>query len=188
MPPEEITTLVAFFKALAHESRLRLIGLIADRERSVEELATLLDLKAPTISHHLARLRDVGLVELRTEGTTHHYRLAPHRLEQLSKEVLAPGTLEQATASIEPMAWEDKVRGTFMEGERIKQLPASRKKRRVLLDWLVERFEHDREYTELQVNEVLLVHHWDSAMLRREMVECGLLSRSRSIYRRPRPV
>ena len=60
---EETETLLAFFKALAHESRLRMVGLLAEQERSVDELATLLALKPPTISHHLARLRGVGLVE-----------------------------------------------------------------------------------------------------------------------------
>jgi DNA-binding transcriptional ArsR family regulator len=37
-------TLLAFFKALADESRLRIVGLLAQGERSVQELATLLDL------------------------------------------------------------------------------------------------------------------------------------------------
>lgn len=186
MPPEDLHTLVTFFKALAHESRLRLVGLIAQQERSVEKLATLLGLKTPTVSHHLASLKGVGLVTMRAEGTTHLYRLAPERLEQLSKEVLAPGALAQVTQPARPMAWADKVRGTFTDGERITQLPTSRKKRRVLLDWLVEDFGFDREYTELEVNAVLKVRHPDCATLRREMVGCGLLHRTRSIYHRPR--
>ena len=52
-----------FFKALADASRLRLVGLLAGAEHSVDELATLLDLRAPTVSHPLARLRAAGLPE-----------------------------------------------------------------------------------------------------------------------------
>ncbi|MCE9523689.1 MAG: metalloregulator ArsR/SmtB family transcription factor, partial [Alphaproteobacteria bacterium] len=63
--------LLNFFKALAHESRLRLIGFVAEREHSVQELATRMALKEPTVSHHLALLREVGLVSLRQDGTTH---------------------------------------------------------------------------------------------------------------------
>lgn len=58
-------------KALADASRLKILGLLASRECSVEELATLLDLKAPTVSHHLARLRDAELVSMRGQGNSH---------------------------------------------------------------------------------------------------------------------
>ena len=54
-------TLLAFFKAMANESRLRIVGLIAERERSVQELADLLGLKEPTVSHHLSALKALGL-------------------------------------------------------------------------------------------------------------------------------
>ncbi len=181
---EETETLLAFFKALAHESRLRMVGLLAEQERSVDELATLLALKPPTISHHLARLRGVGLVEVRAEGTTRHYRLVPGRLEALSKEVLAPGTLERATGTIAPRAWEDKVLDTFLDGSRLRSIPSSRKKRSVILDWLVKQFEPGRSYTEVEVNRIVKAHHPDSATLRRELVGAGLMTRERSVYQR----
>jgi len=40
---------------------LKIIGLLAQRSYSVEELAALLDLKAPTVSHHLSKLAQAGL-------------------------------------------------------------------------------------------------------------------------------
>ncbi|GCE21437.1 ArsR/SmtB family transcription factor [Dictyobacter kobayashii] len=46
-----------FLKLLADRNRLKLLGLLANREQSVEELAAQLQLKAPTVSHHLARLK-----------------------------------------------------------------------------------------------------------------------------------
>ncbi len=187
MPPEEIDTLLQFFKALADRSRLQLVGLLAERERSVDELATLLGLKPPTVSHHLSRLKRVGLVDVRSEGTTRHYRLVTERLESLSKEVLAPGTLERATETVQPMAWEDKVLRTYVEDGKLKQIPTSRKKRQVVLDWLIQDFETGRTYTELEVNQVLLARHWDSATLRRELVGCGHFQRERSVYTRVDP-
>ena len=45
MSETDLATLLAFFKAMANESRLRIIGLLAERERSVQELAELLGLK-----------------------------------------------------------------------------------------------------------------------------------------------
>ena len=67
--------LVVFFKALADANRLKIVGLLARREYSVEELAALLNLKAPTISHHLSKLAEAGLVSARAEGYYSIYRL-----------------------------------------------------------------------------------------------------------------
>ena len=69
--------LLQFFKALAHESRLKLLGLVAQREHSVQELAALVGLKEPTVSHHLAMLKNLGLVSQRQDANTHWYALEP---------------------------------------------------------------------------------------------------------------
>ena len=56
--------LVIFFKALADSNRLKIVGLLAEKSYSVEELAELLKLKASTVSHHLARLVGVRVQQL----------------------------------------------------------------------------------------------------------------------------
>lgn len=60
MGPDEFQTLLRFFKALANESRLKMVGLLAGRECSVEELAAFLQLKEPTVSHHLSILKELN--------------------------------------------------------------------------------------------------------------------------------
>ena len=47
-----------------------MVGFLAVRDRSVQEFANLLKLKEPTVSHHLAVLREIGLVTARADGTT----------------------------------------------------------------------------------------------------------------------
>jgi DNA-binding transcriptional ArsR family regulator len=64
-----------FLKALAHETRLTLLCLLAERERSVTELENLLSLRQPAVSQQLARLRLDGLVATRREGKVIYYRL-----------------------------------------------------------------------------------------------------------------
>lgn len=65
-----------FLKALSHENRLLLLCLLAEKERSVSELEAILNLRQPTISQQLARLRLDGLVNARREGKAIHYSLA----------------------------------------------------------------------------------------------------------------
>jgi len=71
MGEEEQQAALQFFRALADESRLKIVGLLANGERGVDELADALKLRAPTVSHHLAKLREAGLVRMRAEGTVH---------------------------------------------------------------------------------------------------------------------
>jgi DNA-binding transcriptional ArsR family regulator len=63
-------------KALAHESRLTILSILSDGERSVTELEHLLALRQPTVSQQLARLRTDGLVSFRRDGKTVYYSLA----------------------------------------------------------------------------------------------------------------
>ena len=66
----------AFLKALAHESRLMILCILSQGEKSVGDLEELLALRQPTVSQQLARLRADGLVEPRREGKTIYYRIA----------------------------------------------------------------------------------------------------------------
>ena len=173
---------VSFFRSLADENRLRLLGILAGRECGVEELAAMLDLRAPTVSHHLAHLRSLGLVQMRPEGTTHLYRLDVPTLRRLCREVLAPEKIVTFGDDVAADAWEREVLGNFFVGERLKEIPASPKKRRVILKWLATRFAAGERYPEARVNEILQRHHPDFAALRRYLVDEGLMAREHSIY------
>lgn len=63
-------------KALAHESRLLILCLLAEGEKSVTALEELLTLPQPTVSQQLARLRFDRLVRTRRDGRTIYYSLA----------------------------------------------------------------------------------------------------------------
>ena len=71
-----------FLKALAHESRLVILCLLAERERSVTELEELLSLRQTTVSQQLARLRLDHLVVARRDGKTVYYSLADDGVKQ----------------------------------------------------------------------------------------------------------
>jgi DNA-binding transcriptional ArsR family regulator len=72
-----------FLKALAHETRLLLLCYLAEKERSVTELESVLSLRQPTVSQQLARLRLDGLVTTRRDGKTIYYSIADERLHRV---------------------------------------------------------------------------------------------------------
>ena len=187
MESQAFQTLVQFLKVLAHESRLKLLGLLADREHSVGELAELLDLKEPTVSHHLAKLQELDLVQMRAEGTIHRYRLKVETLQRLSRDLFTPEQVASIAENVVGEAWERKVLQTYLVGGQLTKIPDTRKKRDVILNWLVTHFEEGVRYPEAQVNAIIKRYHPDTATLRRELVGNKLMQRENGVYWRVSP-
>jgi DNA-binding transcriptional ArsR family regulator len=79
----------AIFEVLAEDSRRRILDLLAEEERPVGELVTLLSLSQPAVSKHLKVLREAGLVQSRTDAQRRIYRVNPEPLRAVD-EWLAP--------------------------------------------------------------------------------------------------
>jgi hypothetical protein len=182
MTETEVTSLLRFFKALAHESRLRLLGFVAQRERSVQELAGLLGLSEPTTSHHLALLYQAGLVSLRVEGNLHWYGFEPAKLAPLAKSLLARQDVARWSGAARIDAPDRLIQNYLEPDGRLRLIPAARKKRYPVLAWLAMHFDADRRYREAEVNQILQTRHWDSATLRRELIGYKMLARDQGVY------
>ena len=189
MTDTDLATLLAFFKAMANESRLRIVGLLAERERSVQEIAELLELREPTVSHHLAALKALGLVSARPEGVTRWHALRLETLTALNRGLLDQKGVDALSREVGGRhgGWEAKVVASYCDPQgRLTAIPASRRKRQIVLRWLAEAFEEGRRHPEAEVNEMLQRRHWDCATLRRELVGYGMLGREAGVYwRRP---
>ena len=72
----------------------------------------------------------------------------------------------------------------FFRNGRLETIPAGRDRRQALLEHVADRFDPGRGYAEDEVNRILQGVHADHAMLRRYLVDAGLLRRDRGIYRR----
>lgn len=173
--------MLAFFKALANESRLRIVGLLLNRPHHVKELAAELQLKEPTVCHHLACLADVGLVEMAAKGNAHYYSLRDQELRRLGRTIFGQRS-PIATATQNPQDWNSRVLSNYLEDETLKTIPASRRKRWAVLKWLAEKFAPGRRYREAEVNQLIQRHYWDSATLRRELIGYRMLNRAGGLY------
>lgn len=171
-------TLVAFFKVLADANRLKIVGLLAGQPYTVEQLAALLGVGSPTVSHHLRKLAGVGLVEAKAEGYYSVYSLRPETLHDQAKALLGEDSFSELVDGVDLSAFDRKVLATFTdEGGAITAFPAQQKKYVVLLRHLLSAFEPGVRYPEREVNERLSRFHADTARLRRSLVEHGLMAR-----------
>lgn len=175
---ERAETLLNFFKALADANRLKIVGLLARQELSVEQLAAILDLRPSTVSHHLARLAELGLVSARAESYYNIYRLETNVLESLAQELLSGEVLQEVAADVDLDAYDARVVKNYtLPDGRLKTLPTQLKKMQAILRYVAQAFEPGVRYSEKQVNDILGRFHEDVASLRRELVEAGMMAR-----------
>ena len=172
--------LLSFFKALSDANRLKIAGLLAQKEASVEELAAMLDVSASTVSHHLSKLAEIGLVTARADGYYNIYRLETRNLEHMARQLLAEDTLPEVAKELDRKAYDRKVLNSYLnEDGSIRQLPTQQRKLKVILEYIVARFEFDKAYSEKEVNAVIGALHEDISGLRRDMISMGYLDRER---------
>jgi hypothetical protein len=179
----ELTAKAELFKALGHPVRLLILNLVRLRPRHGEELAAILNLNPATISHHLALLTQAGLLISRKDQYYQTFSLASGALEQTLAEIVRLSPTD-STLGVEEDAYRNKVLQTFFRRGRLTGIPAQLKKRQIILEKIAQEFEPEREYSEREVNLILLDFHDDVASLRRGLVENRLLARQEGIYRR----
>lgn len=178
MDEPQTQELLGFFKALADLNRLKIVGLLSQQPCSVEQLAALLDISVSTTSHHLARLAEAGLVSARTDGHYYIYSLQTEVLHQMAQRLLQGENLPRLSENVDVEAYDRKVLDAFTTSDgRIKAFPTQEKKLLVILRYAVKAFETGQHYSEKQVNEILSRYNEDTAWLRRNLVEYGLMAR-----------
>jgi len=94
-------TSVEFAKALADDTRQKIMTACCCEWVSVNDLTEAIGVSQPTISHHLAILREAGLVEARPEGKQTFYSLNQQRLAVCCGQLMVTfAPEEKATAAV----------------------------------------------------------------------------------------
>jgi ArsR family transcriptional regulator len=98
LSPDEAAATASLFKALADPHRVRIVNLLATRPKPVCvcDLQAVLGLAQPTVSHHLKKLVQAGLLTRSQRGTWAYYALEPTALARLAA-VTAPPTTGTST-------------------------------------------------------------------------------------------
>jgi len=172
------------FKALADASRLRILAALLEEPRYVEVLAERLKLSPSTVSFHLKKLEAAGLVTSEREQYYVVYRPVAEMLDQPLRDFISLDARDARTQGSREEAYRKKVLDTFFAYGKLKSIPVQRKKRRIVLEQLVQSFEHERDYPEREVNLAIADYHDDFCTLRRELILEKLMTREGGVYRR----
>ena len=170
------------FKCLSDKSRLQILKSLAIEDMYVERLAERLGISAPTVSFHLKKLSDAGAVTAYKRQYYTMYSLNRNVFETRILDILQEESDEIGLQQQRDAEYRQKVIDAFFEYGKLKSIPAQQKKKRIVLEVLVQAFEQDRLYSEGVVNLLLADFHDDFCTLRRDMVGEQLLNRSAKGY------
>ena len=170
------------FKSLSDMSRLRIVQSLSQGEMYTELLAERLDLTPSTVSFHMKKLEEAGLVVSRKEQYYTVYSLN----RELLKESLFDLAASEPEAADEQQkreeAYRQKVIDSFFEYGKLKSIPVQRKKRLICYEVIAAQFEPGRVYSEKELNEIISRIHEDYCTIRRDMIGEGILSRNGNKY------
>lgn len=164
-----------FLRLALDPVRLAVLGAAALGPVDVDAVATQLDLPPHRVEKALGRLRGAGLIDADLTLDTEVLRSISSQLPNL-----AP-----ADDSVLEGPWSDDERvilARFFERDRLREIPANRSKRLVVLERIVQEFEPGLRYDEREVNRRLQLFHPDHAALRRYLVDEELMTRADGAY------
>ena len=170
------------FKSLSDMSRLRIIQSLTRGEMYTELLAERLGLTPSTVSFHMKKLEEAGLVVSRKEQYYTVYSLNRNVLETSLFDVAAAEPEQIDEQQKREKEYRQKVIDSFFEYGKLKAIPVQRKKKLICYEVIAESFVPGKVYSEKELNDIIAPIHEDYCTIRRDMIGEGILGRNGSEY------
>jgi len=165
--------ILSFVKALASVERLRIIGVLTRGQATQSEIADQLHLPVRDVYDNLVFLTHVGVIH-ETDGV---YDLDEKAIEAFSRGQFEGKRPIYKVDQEEPEDVRKVLKNFLNEDGTLKQIPLQGNKLLIILNFIVDAFAFDANYTEKEVNTILRRFHPDTATLRRYLVDNGLMDR-----------
>ncbi len=170
------------FKSLSDMSRLRIIQSLTKGEMYTELLAERLGITPSTVSFHMKKLEEAGLVISRKEQYYTVYSLNRDLFEMKLSDIASSEPEETDEQQKREDKYRSKVIESFFEYGKLRSIPVQRKKKLICYEVIAERFVPGRIYTEKELDDIILPIHEDYCTIRRDMISEGILSRDGNRY------
>ncbi len=178
----EITQSIEIMKSLADTSRLQVLNSLMEKPQYVEELSHRLNLAVSTVSFHLKKLEKAGLVIKRKEQYYTMYSPRSDIFNLTLRELTSFNNMNKFAQEERIKKYRDKVIKTFFKRGKLLKLPVQRKKKLIVLDEFLQKFERGTKYSEKQVNDIITHAFGDYCTVRRLMIEENMMKRKGGIY------
>lgn len=166
---------VAIFKALGDNTRLNIINTLLETPMYVELLSLRLDLTPSTISFHLKKLEEIGLVESTKEQYYVLYSVNTDFLNSTLLSLVQQKKLETAEHEEREQNYRQSLIDSFFIDGKLTSIPVQYMKRFIILEHIASSFEDNKKYTEKEVNLILADFFDDFIKLRKTLLTEGQL-------------
>jgi hypothetical protein len=178
----QLNRLVEFHKTMGDPTRLRILSLLSNGPLHGQAIAGKLGLTAPTITHHLKKLRDINVVFERRDKNTIYFNLN-HSVVKQHSEALKQLIEGKELTMVDQSEEKQKIIANFFTKDgKLKTIPAQRKKKLMVFEHIIKGIEKGRKYEEKEINEYILQFHEDYATIRREFIINHYMYRENGIY------
>ena len=174
---------ITIIKALADNSRLRILDALLEKPRYVEELAERLHLAVSTVSFHLKKLEQANLVSKVKEQYYVMFYANRNALGLTLQDLIAVDDFEKSAQEERIHAYKSKVLRTFFDNGKLTRIPTQQKKRWIVFEEIARRFTPGQTYQEEDVNARIAEVYDDYCTLRRAFVDGGIFTRDGATYR-----
>ena len=173
---------LAIMKALADESRLAIVKSLLEKSQYVEEIAKRHALAPSTVSFHLKKLEQAGLVSSRKEQYYVVIQANNPLFDTTLRDIVSASPVKKELQDERMDDYRRKVLETFFRHGRLEKLPAQHKKRLIVLEQFALKLEPGCRYSELEVTGLIKPLFDDYCTIRRLLVDDGLICREESTY------
>ena len=181
----QLDRVVAFYKTMGDPTRIRIVAILAKGPLHGQAIAGKLGLSAPTITHHLKKLRDIHVVYDRRVKNTIYFYLNESLINQQAKVFteLLEKKGEELDEMVESSIERQKIIDNFFtKTGKLKNIPAQRKKKLIVFEHMIQGLKIGEKYEEMQLNEYIKQFHDDYATIRREFIINHYMFRENGIY------
>jgi len=181
----QLDKIVAFHKAIGDPTRIRIVVLLANGPLHGQAIAGKLGLTPPTITHHIKKLRDINVIVERRDKNTIYFHLNESVIKQQARTL--GRLIEKKEGKVEEMIEQNierqKVLENFLTKDgKLKNIPAQRKKKLMVFEYMVRGLKAGKKYPEKELNEYITKFHEDYATIRREFIINHYMYRENGIY------
>ena len=174
------------FKSLSDMSRLRIVQSLSKGEMYTELLAERLGITPSTVSFHMKKLEEAGIVTSRKEQYYTVYSLNSDVLDESLFSVASSEPEQVDEQQKREDEYRRKVMESFFDHGKLRSIPVQRKKKVICYEVIASKFDIEKEYSEKELDEIISEIHEDYCTIRRDMISEGMLTREGGIYRRIR--
>lgn len=179
----QLSRIVNFHKVMGDKTRIQIVSMLKKGPLHGQAIAGKLGLKAPTISHHMAKLKEVDVVRQVRDKNTVYYHLNEKTLMALALAITKIGENEM---NQDFHVTDDQkaavIKNFFTNKHQLKTFPAQRKKKLIVLEYMLRGLKEGESYSEKEINEHIQQYFADYATIRREWIICHFMNRTEGVY------